>query len=417
MDSDGTLKKRTRLLLFALILISPGFVIAVLAAEIGFRAAGIGSDQFLRSDPVLGVRFIPSKTGLSQGECYRAQPSTNDHGWRDRTRTLAKEDGVFRALVLGDSYMAGLQVEDNETFSADLEKRLNNAGRGRFEVLNFGVPSWGTDQEYLAYREYGRRFEPDLVVVAFYAQNDVSNNYSRLEGTAYPKPFFDIRADELVELPFVDNTPALIDFARRLAAPFRLYPWTRDALLGIPLTHRLLYDLGVVGVVPEAAGTGDSQETPSRSREFWNWPGRWTSQVGVYAPAYPEDWAHAWEITEHLLLRIRDEARRSGAGFLLVALPDPIAVLPSNILRQIESIADSPALDPDRPTDRLRQFAERNALDIVSLVNGFRSRIGDSSNRLSEYYLPCDGHFTGAGHSLVAELVAPRILAYQAAPR
>ena len=215
--------------------------LALLLVELTFRAAGIGSDQFLRSDAVLGVRLIASKRGLSQGECFRATVSINAHGWRSSDVSVSKPEGVYRILVLGDSFMAGLQVEDDETFSSVLERRLNHEGfPHRVEVINFGVPSFGTDQEYLSLREYGMRFAPDLVVLAFYAQNDVINNSSVLEsaGNEHPKPFFDIDNGRLVALPFEDPTPAVLAAVRRIGASVRMYSWFRDSLLQIPMAHQ-----------------------------------------------------------------------------------------------------------------------------------------------------------------------------------
>jgi len=50
-----------------------------------------------------------------------------------------------------------------------VERRLNAAaGRGRrFEVLNAGVSNWGTDNPLLYFRSEGRKYRPDLVLLAF----------------------------------------------------------------------------------------------------------------------------------------------------------------------------------------------------------------------------------------------------------
>ena len=130
-----------------------GWLVACFVMEATFRIVGIGSDQFLRPDSVLGVRFIAAKRGLSQGECFQVNVSINVHGWRGSDVSVSKAEGVYRILVLGDSFMAGLQVEDDETFSSVLERRLNlERLPHRVEVINLGVPSFGTDQEYLSLR-------------------------------------------------------------------------------------------------------------------------------------------------------------------------------------------------------------------------------------------------------------------------
>jgi lysophospholipase L1-like esterase len=100
---------------------------------------------------------------------------TNSKGLRDR-RELAYEKpvGTLRVLALGDSHTQGYEVRQEATYSAVVERFL--ASRGvKAEVLNSGVSGFST-AEALAYLENeGRRYEPDVVVLGFYA-NDFEDN-------------------------------------------------------------------------------------------------------------------------------------------------------------------------------------------------------------------------------------------------
>ena len=393
--------------------------VAFLLAELALRVAGIGSDQFLRPDPVLGVRFIASKSGLSQDSCFSAHVSINAEGWRSREIPLAKPAGVYRVLVLGDSFMAGLQVNDDEVFASALERRLSSEGLARrVEVINFGVPSYGTDQEYLSLREFGLAYQPDLVLLAFYGQNDVSDNYSVLISakSVYPKPFFDVEHDDLVFLPITRSTPWLIRIGRELASHSRLYPLVRDTAIEYPPALRLLYKLGIVGIVPQDDRSSDSAKNVAP----WPWPNRWRRQLGVYERE-PE-WvhrAHAWQITERLLKQVKQQSEQAGASFLLVELSSPIAVMPPSVLKGLVPVPGPGAadVDPDKPSQLLAGIASRQNLDLVSLVPGFRRQIGDSETEFGKYYLNCDGHWTATGHRLAAEIVAPEVAARLARAR
>ncbi len=391
-----------------ILLVIGSIFVAFLLAELALRAAGIGSDQFLRPDPVLGVRFIPSKTGLSQDSCYRADVSINAQGWRSREIPVVKPRDVYRVLVLGDSFMAGMQVNDDEVFASVLERSLSSAGLPRrVEVINFGVPSYGTDQEYLSLREFGLVYEPDLVLLAFYGQNDATDNFKLLISakSVYPKPFFDVEHNELMELPFAGGTPWPIRIVQGLAAHSRLYPLVRDAAIRYPPALGLLYRLGIVGIVPQDGRPSAKDPTAAP----WPWPDRWRRQVGVYER--DDNWVHrvhAWEITERLLKQVKQRSEQSGAAFLVVELSSPISVMPPSVLG---GMALGPAIDADRPSILLAQIAHRQNLDLVSLVPGFRHRIGDSEAQFAKYYLNCDGHWTVAGHRLAAEIVAPEVAA------
>ena len=400
---------RRRGLFFALgllvVLCSSLVGLAVLEGVV--RVAGYGSDQMLRDDSVLGVRFIESKRGLSQGTCYQATVRINPQGWRTPDFTQMKPDGVFRVLVLGDSFMAGLQVNDEEIFSSVLRRRLNAAGLGkRVEVITFGVPSWGTDQQYLALRQYGLKLNPDLVVVAFYAQNDVAETDLMLRSftNTYPKPFFDLRDGRLIELPFLDSTPMPIRVGRRLAADLRVYPMVRDALLTIPLAHRVLFRLGIVGVVPQ-----ETQSPEPEGASLWQWPDRWRRQIGVFELRPWADWSRAWAISEALLRRMNAEATSTGARFLLLGVASPIEVMPQEVLTGL--VGHMNDFDADQPTRRLTEISARQGIDFVSMVPAFRNRIGNSAQTFEDLFLRCDGHWTPAGHRLAAELAATEVVA------
>jgi hypothetical protein len=100
---------------------------------------------------------------------------TNSKGLRDaREFAYAKPAGTLRVLALGDSHTQGYEVRQEATFSAVLERYL--AARDvRAEVLNAGVSGFST-AEALAYLESeGHRYQPDVVVLGFFA-NDYEDN-------------------------------------------------------------------------------------------------------------------------------------------------------------------------------------------------------------------------------------------------
>jgi hypothetical protein len=381
-------------------MVTASFLLCLVGLEFGLRLAGIGSDQFLRQDPVLGVSFIPGKRGLSQGTCFRTSVTINSHGWRSGEVEWTKPDEIFRVLMLGDSFVAALQVEDNQTMSAVAEDQLNRAGLSkRIEFINMGVPSFGIDQEYIAFREIGAKYDPDLVVLAVFAQNDVKGNSIVLErlDSSYPKPFFDIKDDQLVKLPFVDRTPYWIAKTRQLVRPLRAYPFTRDALMKIPLLHEILYDLGIIGVVPRG------RDKEARGGEY---PTRWGRQSAVFASEYSDPWLNAWEITKVLIAETKRKANDLDAEFLLLGVADPISVMPAEVLEQVLPADIRADLDRDKPIDLLRDFAKSAGIDFLTLVPRFRTEIGESAEAFKTYYLPCDGHWSAAGNMLAAETLA-----------
>jgi hypothetical protein len=93
----------------------------------------------------------------------------NAQGQRDDVdRPTAKPQGVYRAVVLGDSFTFGGKEQLEQTFSRGLERRLQQLdGLHRYEVISLAVPGYNTEQEMLSLRDEGLAYRPDLVVVNF----------------------------------------------------------------------------------------------------------------------------------------------------------------------------------------------------------------------------------------------------------
>jgi hypothetical protein len=112
---------------------------------------------------------------------------TNSKGLRDRREhAYEKPAGTFRVLALGDSHTQGYEVRQQATYSMVLERYLATRGVPAV-VLNAGVSGFST-AEALAYLENeGYRYQPDVVVLGFYA-NDFEDNLKAglfaLEGAA-----------------------------------------------------------------------------------------------------------------------------------------------------------------------------------------------------------------------------------------
>jgi len=105
---------------------------------------------------------------------------TNSWGLRGHEPDLSAD---LRVLVLGDSYMQGLFVGDDETPPASLRRALADRRGTRVEVLNTGHLGYSPEQEDFTLREYADRFRPHAVVLSLFA-NDFGDLFEVLEGRA-----------------------------------------------------------------------------------------------------------------------------------------------------------------------------------------------------------------------------------------
>lgn len=102
--------------------------------------------------------------------------SINSQGRRDSEVPLAKPAGTYRIALVGDSVAFGARVQVQDDFATRLEASLNARSTSlRYEVLNFGVPGYGTWQELSMLEDKALAYQPDLVLLAFVV-NDLSDN-------------------------------------------------------------------------------------------------------------------------------------------------------------------------------------------------------------------------------------------------
>lgn len=78
--------------------------------------------------------------------------------------------GKVRIVTVGDSFTHGDEVRDPETWQRVLEELRDDV-----EVLNLGVPGYGTDQALLRWRRDGRRFRAQIVVLGIWPENMCRN--------------------------------------------------------------------------------------------------------------------------------------------------------------------------------------------------------------------------------------------------
>ncbi|MDG3003897.1 SGNH/GDSL hydrolase family protein [Paludisphaera mucosa] len=106
--------------------------------------------------------------------------NTNSWGVRGGEPDL---DASLRGIVLGDSYMQGLFVGDDQTPPACLERVLADRFKTSVEVLNTGHLGYSPEQEYFTLLEYADRFRPQFVILSLFA-NDFGDLFEVLDGRA-----------------------------------------------------------------------------------------------------------------------------------------------------------------------------------------------------------------------------------------
>lgn len=318
--------------------------------------------------PVLGYHFIPGLKARVDHEGGGYLVRVNQQGFRCNHDFIAeKSPDKFRVLLFGDSFTAGDGVSNKHRYGDVLEGLLPNV-----EVYNFGLSGTGTDQQYLAYREFGASLEHDLVVMAVQLEN-IKRVNARFRATAdadgafsvLAKPYFDFSDDGTLALHHV--------------------PVPKDPL---PID-------GVPDEIRDHVDWGGHQGNHAWLRKAINKLGPRVKDFAVRfthhqpLPVYDRPDDPQWKLMKAVFLKWIGELRR----------PAIIFVVP--LYHYIEDAAS-----PGGYQARIGELSELPAVTIVDSLPEFRKHpMAERRN----FRFQRDAHPSPAGHQVLAESLAGAI--------
>ncbi|MFW8601257.1 hypothetical protein ACOHYD_07230 [Desulfobacterota bacterium M19] len=97
------------------------------------------------------------------------------HQHRHRNLALLNDANFIKIGIFGDSFTENMRIESQYSFVEILDYLLN-CNKKRFEVYNFGVEGYGTDQSFIYYRDSPLAPKMNYVLYIFCA-NDIRNNF------------------------------------------------------------------------------------------------------------------------------------------------------------------------------------------------------------------------------------------------
>lgn len=162
-------------------------ILTLLFCEAFIWSANIANVSFSDFEPEIGkvnrknISFLLFNEGMGIGRY-------NSYGYLGKEYPPARKENTLRLALMGDSYVAGVQVMERHHFRSLVEDSLSSELGIEAEVLNFGKPGFDIADMYAFKENYVDKFSPDyyLVFVAkfdFYPKNtDILVPRVRLEG-------------------------------------------------------------------------------------------------------------------------------------------------------------------------------------------------------------------------------------------
>ena len=363
-----------------LVLLSVSMTIVVI--EISLNTA-CSDTTFAAAHEIFGFFYQPDKEGWRCGEGYKVSIKINSKGFRDREYPYEKPASTRRVLVLGDSFTAAMQVPLETTFHEQIEVLLNQHNREtRYEVISVGVEGWGTSQQLLFFRHEGYKYDPDIVLLMFYIENDVLNNAIGFpDAPVGRRPYFSWNRaeDKLGSVTYIEGREekTVLGSIKGLLNNSGLYWLVRNRLTRSPAAAKFLIQIGLMS-------------------DF-------SALYNIYKTDYSSDLEEGWAVTLALLKQLRSEAGKRKARLVVVLVPSYVQVSTDmwHLARDtyFEGIEGA---DPFKPDAILQQFLIEEHIPYVHLLPRFQEQPSDVKERL---YLAQDGHWDVEGHLLVSQLI------------
>lgn len=374
VGAAAQLSARPRLALMRAAAVTVGFLVALAGLELvaAWRLVHWelvfqwlrGEQQHYVPDADLGFRHTPNarwagrpRSDVEQAcgwPASRSDPITVTYDSRGY-RTSVELDRADIVLI-GDSYVEGAYVSDDETLSSVLQARRGQA------AANLGVAGYGTLQEFLVLKLDALALKPSAVIWFFFEGNDLYNDQDFENAMLVPR---ELRATEWAE-------------GHRW--------WRRSLLRNAQLQLRLLF----FALVPRYCPTfGTLTIGPQRDRKVFFGP----------EAAFPwTDFERGrWEKAEQTLREAARLTREHDIGLLLVYVPIKFRVyrdfveLPPHLRHW--TVWPLP--------DLFAQFCRAEGLACLDLTGLLR----DSVRAGGMPYALWDSHWSPEGHRLIARRV------------
>ena len=373
-------------------LVATSLILSLGAVEVGMRLCHFGRLTIPAGieHPQFHHRLKPSTTYHFSSDEFAVDVRTNRYSLRGPDPVLPKPPGVIRILMLGDSFIFGFPVRDEETSCWLVEHRLRAEGYP-VEVINGGVSGYSPTLEYLSLRDEFLSFEPDLVVL-WVDLGDVQEDHWFQKNLLYDADGRIVRCDP-----------------RYIHGRFDRWEWLKNhSLLANYLDRKVvrtltyIRTLGLAGYVrivlrrerAKAAVAKLKSETQAADLADYD------RFLLVRPSMTPERIKPYWDLTGRYLVMIRDVLAQRGIPLLVGVYPYGMVVGPNQWAtgRVFWGFEPGKTYDAAPALALLTEFTRDQRVPFINTFDSFRA-----AGTTTKLFYDEDGHFTPAGQQVLAE--------------
>jgi lysophospholipase L1-like esterase len=349
-----------------------------------------------RYGDIVRMGFIPAD--VSEGIVHRYPFHTDAEGFRN-ARTRDRID----IAALGDSFTDAMTLDGAAAWPSLLERD------SRLAVQNYGTAAFGPQQELRVLTDFALAHQPRVVVLAFFAGNDIFEaeafeEFEQSNGTVWrTDPGWPIK-------PVVSRADTWFVVSALHAA--RRWASSRERVEAkeVEPAHKL-----PAATFPSTSGFDRGMFTATVNGQVLRW---------AFMPPYLNtlrmserdlSTRRGWTLTAQAIADMRDASRAAGAELVVMFLPFksqvylPLvqqALPPNDVAQALRFYLPDGAIDVAAMSRNLlaqnhlmRRFCERAGIRFLDTTDALGARVRAGSN----VYFPDESHLNETGHAVVAD--------------
>lgn len=302
---------------------------------------------------------------------YNTSIKVNSLGWRDKEYSIEKPENTTRIIVLGDSFVFGEGVEENESWTNILEETLNQNPKKEtnYEVISMGIGGYTTDSEFLHYKNKGIKYNPYLVILGYLPGNDIAG----LATTQWVETDNENLPTKIVEPEvYVDEqgrrrnsgnvgTFASTGIHKFLNRNSYLYIFVKDSIF------KMLFR---------------------------------TKMGAELCKEYNPQLELGWNKTKQIIKKWQEVADENNQEFIVVTIPSAYQY-DEELKKLSENSFDSCTKNIAQPQILIKEFTKQENIKMIDLLPGFRK----DYKEIYQFHYKIDGHWNKEGNKQAAKIV------------
>lgn len=331
--------------------------------------------HFVDVNKDFGVWHKNNSSYNHKSECFNVTYKFNSYGARDKERPL---EGLGRTILIGDSFVEGYGVKNEDTISSNLEILSGN------DFLNFGTSGhFGSTQYRLLYDNLAKNFQHDKLIVFISVNNDFeddSHEFGKIYHKNRYRPYLIENNNDYKIIYFDENkinnksvseNKKIINFLNNFTYSYNLLRYFKQKIYYLIDVKKYNKSLKTVEGISEE--NNDTTEN-------------------TYYERYSEK---SYEILKYNLTEINKLVKDNNIDFWLISV---------GFEKEIRNLSNKKKkLKLVKNLEEFSKVNQFNYFDLTKLLNK------NYKGNVEDLFFKCDHHYNGLANNIISKIIFEEI--------